>query len=124
MNPMQNMLITEEMKSFMLLSYIVMVISWWKIFEKAGIEGWKALIPFYNMWILTEIAGRPGWLVIVMMFSTMLGDIAILVILVIQIIIYSDLAKAFGKELAFTIGIIVLPIVFFPILAFGKSTLK
>lgn len=28
--------------------YVLLAIAYWKIFEKAGEPGWKALIPFYN----------------------------------------------------------------------------
>lgn len=32
------------------------------MFKKAGVEGWKAFIPFYNVWIMTELAGmRRYW---------------------------------------------------------------
>ncbi len=124
MDPTQNLLISRDMTTLVIIAYIVISVSWWKIFEKAGIEGWKALVPFYNMWILAEIASRPGWLGLTMALCAMMGNIGILAALVIQIIIYSDLAKAFGKSLPFTIGLIVLPIVFFPIIAFDKSTLR
>ena len=28
--------------------YILQAVAYWKIFEKAGEPGWKAIIPFYN----------------------------------------------------------------------------
>ena len=28
--------------------YVLQAIAYWKIFEKAGEPGWKALIPIYN----------------------------------------------------------------------------
>lgn len=28
--------------------YILQVVAYWKIFEKAGEPGWKAIVPFYN----------------------------------------------------------------------------
>ncbi len=31
----------------------------WKVFEKAGQEGWKAIIPIYNVYVLTQIIGKP-----------------------------------------------------------------
>lgn len=34
----------------------------WKVFVKAGYEGWKCLIPYYNMYIMFQIAGMNGWL--------------------------------------------------------------
>ncbi|MEQ1797176.1 MAG: DUF5684 domain-containing protein, partial [Lacibacter sp.] len=27
------------------------------MFKKAGVAGWKAFVPFYNLWIMTELAG-------------------------------------------------------------------
>ena len=30
-----------------------------KLFEKAGVPGWKAFIPFYNTWIMETLALRP-----------------------------------------------------------------
>lgn len=30
-----------------------------KMFEKAGVPGWKAYVPFYNTWIMQELAQRP-----------------------------------------------------------------
>lgn len=36
--------------------WIAMVVAVWKIFEKAGEEGWKSLIPIYNNYILCKIA--------------------------------------------------------------------
>ena len=30
-----------------------------KMFEKAGVPGWKAYIPFYNTWIMQDLAKRP-----------------------------------------------------------------
>jgi cellulose synthase/poly-beta-1,6-N-acetylglucosamine synthase-like glycosyltransferase len=46
---------------FMLVFVVIMLVAMWKIFEKAGRPGWKALIPIYNYYIMLEIVGRPGW---------------------------------------------------------------
>jgi hypothetical protein len=40
---------------------------------------------------------------------------------VIAILIMIELAKVFGKDGGFTVGLILLPIVFYPILAFGDA---
>ncbi len=34
----------------------------WKVFEKAGKEGWKSLIPFYSSYCLYDIALGRGWM--------------------------------------------------------------
>lgn len=36
--------------------YIISAIFKWKIFQKAGREGWEALIPFYSSYLLYKIA--------------------------------------------------------------------
>jgi hypothetical protein len=93
---------------------IVSIIAMWKIFEKAGREGWKSLIPFYNMYVLTEICGMTGWLFL-LCFIPGIGT------LIWTILIAIKLAPAFGKETAFAIGLILLPLIFELILAFGDA---
>lgn len=44
-----------------LVFYILTVIAIWKIFEKAGEKGWKAIIPFYNVYIMFKIVKMTGW---------------------------------------------------------------
>ena len=38
-----------------IIFYILVIIGQWKMFEKAGESGWKALIPIYNLYILYKI---------------------------------------------------------------------
>lgn len=37
--------------------YVLIIVAQWKIFTKAGQEGWKALIPIYNVVVLYKIIG-------------------------------------------------------------------
>ena len=46
-------------RTTLLIFYILQVIVWWKLFEKAGKEGWKSIIPVYNKWVAFNIA-NPG----------------------------------------------------------------
>lgn len=98
---------------FILLLVAIMVASMWKIFDKAGEPGWAAIIPVYNYIVLLKIAGKPWWWLLLMIIP--------LVNIVLGIMVYIDLAKAFGKGGAFAAGLIFLSIIFFPILAFGDS---
>lgn len=41
--------------------YVVYVIGLWKLFKKAGKQGWEAIIPFYNTYVLVEISGLNWW---------------------------------------------------------------
>ena len=34
---------------------ILMIVSIWKIFKKAGKKGWEAIVPIYNTIVLLEI---------------------------------------------------------------------
>ncbi|MEY2563396.1 MAG: hypothetical protein QOH88_1589 [Verrucomicrobiota bacterium] len=96
-----------------LLIGLVLVIAMWKIFTKANQPGWASLIPFYNFYIWCKIVGRPGWWLLLMLIP--------FVNFIIIIILCIDLAKSFGKGAGFGIGLLLLGIIFFPILAFGSS---
>ena len=91
----------------------LMIVSMWKIFVKANQPGWASIVPFYNAYVMVEIAKKPTW-----WFGMLFVP---LVNFVFMIMIINALAKNFGKSEGFTVGIIFLPYVFFPILAFGDA---
>jgi hypothetical protein len=91
---------------------IAMIASFWKIFTKAGEPGWGALVPLYNMILWMKIVNRPIWW-LVLLFIPFVG-------LVVTFTLFNDLAKKFGCGTGFTIGMIVLPFIFLPMLAFGN----
>lgn len=97
------------------LAVIVLVVAgWWMIFTKANEEGWKAVIPFYNLYVLLKIVGREGWWLILFFIP--------IVNLVVWILVSIDLAKSFGQSGWFAVGLIFLPFVFVMILGFGSAT--
>jgi hypothetical protein len=104
----------------------VMVVSYWKIFTKAGREGWISIIPFYNTWTLAEIVGKPGWwgLLPLLMVIPIINFIAWIPVMVVFVLIAIELAKVFGKDSVFAILLILLPVVGFPILAFSDAKYK
>jgi len=91
----------------------LLVASVWKVFVKAGKPGWAALVPIYNLIVLLEIVGKPAWWII--LFFIPIANF------IVAILIYVNLAKAFGKSTGFAIGLLLLGIVFFPILGFGDA---
>jgi hypothetical protein len=93
--------------------YLLVVVGWWKIFEKAGEQGWKAIIPIYNVFVMLKIVGRPAWWIILMLIPC--------VSLFVYIILMSDLSKSFNKSVGFTVGLIVFSPIFAVILGFGDS---
>lgn len=108
---------------FSLAVMVFMIISWWIVFKKAGQPGWAILIPIYNFLIMLRIAGKPWWWV----FGILLAIIPIvgaLLLLVLMILVYHGISTNFGKGAGFTVGLVLLSIVFVPILAFGKAEYK
>ena len=92
---------------------ILMIVSLWKIFKKAGKPGWASIIPIYNIYIMCEIAEKEWWYVLLscVPFANIYA----------MIVLYNGMAKRFGKSGGFVAGMILLPVVFFPMLAFGKD---
>ncbi len=99
------------------LIYLLMIAAWiagwWKCFTKAGKPGWAAIIPIYNFIVTLEIVGKPIWWILLCFIPC--------VNFVIYLLVFIDLAKAFGKSPAFGIGLLFLPFIFFPILGFGDA---
>jgi len=92
---------------------ILMIISVWKVFAKAGQPGWAAIVPIYNVIVMLQIAGKPVWWII--LFFVPIAN------LIVAILMLAGIAKAFGKGAGTVIGLILLPIIFWPILGFGSA---
>jgi predicted Zn finger-like uncharacterized protein len=85
----------------------------WKTFEKMGKPGWAGIVPIYNLIIILEVVRKPLWWIA--LFLIPFANI------VFAILVFIDLAKCFGKEAGFGVGLGLLPFVFFPILGFGSA---
>jgi len=96
---------------------IFMIIVQWKIFAKAGKPGWAALVPIYNTIVYFQICGLNPWLLVLCVIPVV-NFVALPILMLMATI---NLAKAFGKGVGFIFGMIFLPIIFLPILAFGKA---
>ncbi|MDX9881342.1 MAG: DUF5684 domain-containing protein [Prolixibacteraceae bacterium] len=92
---------------------ILVIISLWKIFEKAGKPGWACIIPIYNFIVLLEIVGKPWWWLLLYLIP--------IVNIVLAVWVINLLSKSFGKTEGFTIGLILLGFIFFPILGLGEA---
>lgn len=109
--------------AFMVFAVVVgvfMIVTMWILFNKAGQPGWAILIPIYNILILLKVAGKPWWWI----FGILLGIIPFLgwiLMIVWQVLVFHGISRNFGKEAGFTVGLVLLGIVFFPILAFGDA---
>ncbi|RTZ90639.1 MAG: signal peptidase I [Deltaproteobacteria bacterium] len=97
-----------------LIIAVIMIASMWKIFEKAGQPGWAAIIPIFNLYVTLKVAQKPGWWLILFFIP--------IVNFIMYIITLLAVAEKFSKSVGFAIGMILLPIIFFPILGFGDAT--
>jgi hypothetical protein len=92
---------------------LLIVASLWVVFEKGGQEGWKSLIPIYNLYILMLVCEKPGWWFI-LLFIPLVGTVFSLLAML-------ALAERFGRGPLFGVGLTFLPMIFLPLLAFGGS---
>lgn len=97
---------------------VVSIIANWKIFTKMGLEGWKSIIPIYNIIVLYEKINVNPLFILVCLIPFVGG----LGMTIIGILANIRLCKGFGKSDGFIVGYILLPIIFMCILAFDKST--
>ena len=52
---------------FVFAAVIIQIVSWWKIFGKAGKPGWAAIVPVYNNVVTLDVAGMAWWHIIMIL---------------------------------------------------------
>ncbi len=107
---------------------ILQIVASWKTLEKGKQPGWGAIIPIYNTYLFCKLSGvNPWWILITILAPVLnlvpiIGPLAVVVIeIYFNILLAVSIARAFGKEDTFAIGLLLLPVVFYPILGFGKA---
>lgn len=93
---------------------IISLVSLWKIYEMFGEKGWAAIVPFYNLIVLLRIVKWEPykfWLFFIPIYNIYLAYL-----------LYKDLAAKFGQGTpGFAVGILLLPFIFLPLLAFKSK---
>lgn len=110
------------------ICYLLSIIGQWKIFKKAGKNGWKALIPIYNIYTLCQVVGvNPWWIVITFIagvteaFIPALSILTTIVTVYFGVLIAVSTARSFGKSDGYAVGIYFFGFIFYLILGFGSS---
>lgn len=108
-----------------ILLYVVpALICSWRLYEKVGMDGWKALVPIYNYVVMAEIAKKPVWMGVIAGVSMVLypylnksadtksiGALLSLSALVFGIILLANYFKQYTLTLGQIIIILFLPII-------------
>jgi len=106
--------------TLLLACVAVHIISCWKINQKAGRQGWAAIVPVYNVIVMLQVAKLSPFLAFVLL-GALIPYIGLVVSIGFNIVLNIFIGKAFNKKGGFIVGMILLSVVFYPILAFGKS---
>src|ERR1051326_8081096 len=99
---------------FAVAVYLFYGYSFGRILQKAGKPLWGGFVPIYNVYLALKVIGRPGWWILLLFIP--------LVNIVIEIIIYIDLAKSFGKGTGYGLALFILAPIMIPVLGLGSST--
>ena len=100
-----------------LIVYVIMALCLSRIFKKAGVEEWKAWVPFYNTWVTLELGGQKGfWAVLAIIpFVNIVAAIFMLIAMY-------HIGLKLGKSGAFVLLAIFFPLIWYIWLAVDKST--
>lgn len=112
-----------------LITGIMTIIGLWKVFKKSGEDGWKAIVPVYNMYTLMTITGVKTYWLLILIGASIIGSILPILSFITSIVgIYLGVimavstAKSFGKDTGFAVGLFFLGPVFYLILGLGSAT--
>ncbi|MDD2207859.1 MAG: DUF5684 domain-containing protein [Bacilli bacterium] len=109
---------------------IFLLTSKYLVYKKAGKKGWEALIPFYSIWVLVEITNLKWWFFFIALGAIFLPIVSLgllsglggIVSLIGMFFCHYNLALKFNKDpILYGVCLTILPIIFYPILAFSNN---
>lgn len=96
--------------------YLILAISYSKIFKANGEKGWKGFIPIVNIWTLMKLSDMNPLAIFLLIIPVV--NLFVLALLSVK------LANKFSKSAGFAIGLLFLPFIFYPLLALSFSPKK
>lgn len=100
-----------------IIIYVIMAVSLMKIADRTDTpNAWFAWIPILNLILMLQISQRPMWWLIFFLIPIL--NIAGIIL---QFVIWIDIAKKLGKSAIWGVLAALIPIIFMPYLAFSQS---
>ena len=100
---------------FMIIFIIFEIACTWITYQKAGVPGWKSIIPIYNILVLFQLANIPMWMFLLLFIPV--------INLYPLYLIYTSLVERLGKNKIYGILLIIFPFIIYLIFVFFKSHL-
>ena len=125
---------------------ILQLVGYWKVFEKMGYDGWRGLIPVYNLYVLYQevwftkpffiyagcllISSVATILSVLMLFiMPFLSLFGLLVnmacftgMVTMEFLLNYRLSKSFGHDILYCLGLLGLPYIFLFLIGYGDDT--
>lgn len=104
-----------------ILAFLLVFISGlWLMFEKANYEGWKSLIPIYNLVILFQILNLNPWLLL--LYCTFrIPVIGLIICIILHLFVSFKITSFYSQKKWFIIGLFFFTPIFYVILGFGNA---
>jgi len=94
------------------LSFTIPTIFAWQLFEKAGVPGWKTLIPFYNLFVFLKIIKKRYWWHILVFIPFI--NVFVYMLMIVELLKCFDKFSLWEQALS-----VIFPFFYLPYLGFG-----
>lgn len=100
-----------------LITYLLFVIGLWPTLVKAGMPGWGALIPIYNIYLLFKLGGVSGWWMLLLLVP--------IVDIFVALWVAFRVANAFGHGFLMAFfGLFLFAPIGYLVIGYGRSTYR
>ena len=113
---------------------IFMIVATWKMYKKAGKNGWESIIPFYSNWVYVEIAGLNWWWFFVSIAGSVITlstnssngetvsfNVGSIIALFGTFVCNYNIAKKLHKDTGFAVLMTIFPVILIPMIAFSDK---